>query len=497
MQRRDLVATDTESGTLSYADAQTVYNRVSGHRHVAADDRARDQARADPVQGRQRAGRAVQRLGARVSRPVRRGHDGPDVKELEQNLVALGFDPTMTITVDDTFDSATAAAVERWQASVGETETGIVTLGQIVFLPGPQRITSVNTVLGSNGGSAAGSGSSGSSASLALGPARPEFVDLTTTATTTASCPHGHDDDHDTDDDVPDEHDVGVPNDDDLDDLDDDIERCQRPPGGRGTGSTPSTLAALLALLKAETLELKKGGSSGSTAGGTGGKSGAGTTGSAGGRAGGGGGGGGGGSGAAAAGGSSGSASSGSGGSGSGGSGAGGSGAGGSSAAQAILGTTSTQLVVTVDLDATKQSEAVVGEPVTVELPDGSTVDGKITEVSPVARAARAAAARRPPEAGAAARVKPAVRDDSGDDHAAGPPPEVGPRSGCGQRQLRAAEGTKCPVGPGHRAPGDGRRRVRRPAGGGATSTDPGDARACSRPATSRSRARGSTRDSR
>ena len=45
--------------------------------------------------------------------------------------------------------------------------------------------------------------------------------------------------------------------------------------------------------------------------------------------------------------------------------------------------TTSTQVVVTVDLDATKQSEAVVGEPVTVELPDGSTVDGKITAGQP------------------------------------------------------------------------------------------------------------------
>ena len=56
------------------------------------------------------------------------------------------------------------------------------------------------------------------------------------------------------------------------------------------------------------------------------------------------------------------------------------------STAQAILQTTSTQLVVTVQLDATKQSEAVVGEPVTVQMPDGSTVDGKITAVSPVAQ---------------------------------------------------------------------------------------------------------------
>ena len=30
VQRRNLVATDTESGTLSYANAQTVYNRLSG-----------------------------------------------------------------------------------------------------------------------------------------------------------------------------------------------------------------------------------------------------------------------------------------------------------------------------------------------------------------------------------------------------------------------------------------------------------------------------------
>src|ERR1700739_2649717 len=30
VQRRDLVQTDTESGTLSYANPQTVYNRMSG-----------------------------------------------------------------------------------------------------------------------------------------------------------------------------------------------------------------------------------------------------------------------------------------------------------------------------------------------------------------------------------------------------------------------------------------------------------------------------------
>ena len=42
--------------------------------------------------------------------------------------------------------------------------------------------------------------------------------------------------------------------------------------------------------------------------------------------------------------------------------------------------------MVTVDLDATKQSEAKVGETVTVELPNGDTVNGKVTAVSPVAQ---------------------------------------------------------------------------------------------------------------
>jgi hypothetical protein len=55
-------------------------------------------------------------------------------------------------------------------------------------------------------------------------------------------------------------------------------------------------------------------------------------------------------------------------------------------AAQQVLQTTSSRVVVSVNLDATKQSEAVVGAPVTVQLPDGSTDSGKITKVSSVAQ---------------------------------------------------------------------------------------------------------------
>ncbi len=76
--------------------------------------------------------------------------DGRDVRELEENLTALGFDPG---TVDDTFSSSTATAVSDWQQSIGLEQTGAVELGRVVFLPGPRRVgehkTSVGSVLGS------------------------------------------------------------------------------------------------------------------------------------------------------------------------------------------------------------------------------------------------------------------------------------------------------------------------------------------------------------
>jgi peptidoglycan hydrolase-like protein with peptidoglycan-binding domain len=69
--------------------------------------------------------------------------DGPDVRQLEANLVALSFDPDRAMTVDDHFSWATAAAVKRWQQAIGRAQSGAVALGQVVFLPGPIRVTAV------------------------------------------------------------------------------------------------------------------------------------------------------------------------------------------------------------------------------------------------------------------------------------------------------------------------------------------------------------------
>lgn len=385
VQRRNLVSTDTESGTLSYASAQTVYNRLSGTitqlptvGQVIKLGGTLYEVDNSPVVLMDGTTPAYRDLGPGVV-------NGPDVEQLNRNLIKLGV-ADGEITDDNVWQAGTTAAVERWQASHGATETGTITLGQVVFLPGPQRITAVDSVVGSAGGSSGAGSGSGSSASAVVAP-HAEFAGFTTTlpATTTSAttkkppCPTSSTPPTRTTPQPATTPSTGC--------------KPQKTKGG-SISSTEAQLKALEALLKAETAELRKqGGSAAGGAGGSGATAGGGSarggsSGATGSRA-------GAGAGAAAgsgSGGGSGSASASGSGSGSGagpGSGSG-SGAGSGSAsgagAEAILQTSSTKLVVTVDLDATKQSEAVVGEPVTVELPNGTTVDGKITAVSPVAQ---------------------------------------------------------------------------------------------------------------
>jgi peptidoglycan hydrolase-like protein with peptidoglycan-binding domain len=70
---------------------------------------------------------------------------GPDVRELQRNLAALGFDPG---PADGTYGWATQAAVESWQASQGHLETGVISLGTVAFLPGPLRVTTLTLTAG-------------------------------------------------------------------------------------------------------------------------------------------------------------------------------------------------------------------------------------------------------------------------------------------------------------------------------------------------------------
>jgi hypothetical protein len=81
--------------------------------------------------------------------------DGADIRQLEENLVALGADPGHQITVDQHFSAATATAIRRVQTGWGlpaSERTGTLALGQVVFQPGALRISEVRGAVGTTVG---------------------------------------------------------------------------------------------------------------------------------------------------------------------------------------------------------------------------------------------------------------------------------------------------------------------------------------------------------
>lgn len=78
-------------------------------------------------------------------RTLKSGVDGNDVKQLEENLQALGY---KGFTVDNEFTSATATAVRKWQKDLGRDDTGAVQTSDIVVVPGEVRVAELKTQAG-------------------------------------------------------------------------------------------------------------------------------------------------------------------------------------------------------------------------------------------------------------------------------------------------------------------------------------------------------------
>jgi len=78
------------------------------------------------------------------------GCTGGDVRELEDNLLALGFGGQAGLVADGTYTAADAAAVRAWQASIGVPATGQVDLGAVVLLPGAVRVAALRGAPGSS-----------------------------------------------------------------------------------------------------------------------------------------------------------------------------------------------------------------------------------------------------------------------------------------------------------------------------------------------------------
>ena len=189
--RQTLVQRETVDGTLGYAGGRTVINRLdaasgsdggsgsgdapdsgspggdSPSGDPGGDSGSGDSGSGDSGSGTvtalPRPGSIVRRGGVlyRVdtepvilmygSRPAYRDLEagvtnGEDVRQLEENLSALGFYPGV---VDESFTSTTAVAVRDWQESLDLDETGAVELGRVAFLPGARRIGQRKTSVGS------------------------------------------------------------------------------------------------------------------------------------------------------------------------------------------------------------------------------------------------------------------------------------------------------------------------------------------------------------
>ena len=147
--RQDLNGQTKVSGTLGYAGSNTVQSPLSG--------RITWLPTAGQVIGRGGTLLAVDNQPVQLlygTLPAWRDlsvgvDDGPDVKQLERNLVALGYDPDHAMTVDNHYSWATKAAVKRWQKARGLAQTGVFTTGMpAVFLPWPVRVATLNASLG-------------------------------------------------------------------------------------------------------------------------------------------------------------------------------------------------------------------------------------------------------------------------------------------------------------------------------------------------------------
>jgi peptidoglycan hydrolase-like protein with peptidoglycan-binding domain len=145
--RTDVAQRQQVAGTLGHAGA---YDVIAGGGEGVV-------TRLPPLGSTVRRGRPAYEADGRPvpllygARPVWRSFglgmtDGTDVRQLERNLTALGYGHDLT--ADRHFSFSTYLAVRRWQKDAHLPVTGEVPVGQIVFVPGPIRVSAHDVKVG-------------------------------------------------------------------------------------------------------------------------------------------------------------------------------------------------------------------------------------------------------------------------------------------------------------------------------------------------------------
>ncbi|HEX5294041.1 MAG TPA: peptidoglycan-binding domain-containing protein [Streptosporangiaceae bacterium] len=148
--RTDLATTVLTAGTLGYAPTYPLVNHIAGTytwlpAAGAVITPGRVLYRVDDLPVVLMAGRTP------AWRPFALGMTGgPDVRQLQANLIAGGYAAGLLRVPTGQFDGPTADAVERWQTAHGYLPTGEMPLGQVVFLPAAIRVGAPEAAPGQN-----------------------------------------------------------------------------------------------------------------------------------------------------------------------------------------------------------------------------------------------------------------------------------------------------------------------------------------------------------
>jgi peptidoglycan hydrolase-like protein with peptidoglycan-binding domain len=179
--RGSLSSRTSVNGTLTYAGSHSVVNQAAGT--LTALPAVGDVIEPGEVLYRV-DGDPVVLLAGNVPayRTLVQGLSGPDVRQLNADLVDLGYATRAALDpASDRFGSQTSRALRRLQARLGLETTGVLLFGQAVFLPSGVRITEVSATSGTpaeQGGSVLSATSTTRQVSINLDAAEQGLVEV-------------------------------------------------------------------------------------------------------------------------------------------------------------------------------------------------------------------------------------------------------------------------------------------------------------------------------
>jgi peptidoglycan hydrolase-like protein with peptidoglycan-binding domain len=149
VEKRTISSRTSVDGTLGYGGDYSVVNQLAGYfTWLPAADEASVVAQGDVLYRVGTLPVVLLRGSIPAWRDLSQGDSGADVKQLNDDLLELGFLEERNLESDEHFGPSTQAAVQALQRKIGANPSGALPLGSVVFLPSPIRVVSVLPALG-------------------------------------------------------------------------------------------------------------------------------------------------------------------------------------------------------------------------------------------------------------------------------------------------------------------------------------------------------------